>query len=84
MHVVDSEPGAGSRPGIQHPYKLSAQYQAWPAGKKLCVSEFLCTKSHIYFIGTWNAYILHGLFIFSLYLVARLSLSPNLIVDAWL
>lgn len=37
MHVIESEPGAGSRPGIQQPNKLSAQNQARPAGKKLCV-----------------------------------------------
>lgn len=37
MHVIESEPGAGSRPGIQQANKLSAQYQARPAGKKLCV-----------------------------------------------
>lgn len=73
MHVVDSEPGAGSCPGIQHPYKLSAQYQAWPAGKKLCVYEFLCPESHVFFLGSWNICILHGPFILPLNSVARLS-----------
>lgn len=37
VHVIESEPGAGSRPGVQQPNKLSAQNQARPAGKKLCV-----------------------------------------------
>lgn len=42
VHVIESEPGAGSRPGVQQPNKLSAQYQARPAGKKLCVCADLC------------------------------------------
>lgn len=42
MHEIESEPGAGSRPGVQQPNKLSAQYQARPAGKKLCVYAYLC------------------------------------------
>lgn len=37
LHMIESEPGAGSRPGVQQPNKLSAQNQARPAGKKLCV-----------------------------------------------
>lgn len=52
VHVIDSKPGAGSCPGVQQPYKLSAQYQAWPAGKKLCVWVFLYGLSclHHWFI----------------------------------
>lgn len=42
VHAIESEPGAGSRPGVQQPNKLSAQYQARPAGKKLCVYACLC------------------------------------------
>lgn len=49
VHVIESEPGAGSRPGVQQPNKLSAQYQARPAGKKLCMYAYLC--AHICVIG---------------------------------
>lgn len=44
VHVIESKPGAGSRPGIQQPNKLSAHYQARPAGKKLCVCIIMCTS----------------------------------------
>lgn len=42
VHVIESEPGAGSRPGVQWSNKLSAQNQARPAGKKLCVCVYVC------------------------------------------
>lgn len=46
VHVIESEPGAGSRPGVQQPNKLSAQYQARPAGKKLRVS--VCARPPVF------------------------------------
>lgn len=49
VHVIESEPGAGSRPGVQQRNKLSAQYQARPAGKKLCVYAYVC--AHVSVIG---------------------------------
>lgn len=53
LHVIESEPGAGCRPGVHQPNKLSAQYQARPAGKKLfmyvCVCVYLCV--HVSVIG---------------------------------
>lgn len=42
VHVIESEPGACSCPGVQQANKLSAQYQARPAGKKLRCSACLC------------------------------------------
>lgn len=47
VHVIESEPGAGSHPGVQQPNNLSAQYPARPAGKKLCVH--MCV--HVSMIG---------------------------------
>lgn len=45
VHVIGSEPGAVSRPGVQQPNKLSAKYQVRPAGKRLCVR--LCVRTSV-------------------------------------
>ena len=50
VHVIESEPGAGSRPGVQQPNKLSAQYPARPAGKQqLCGCGCGCVCVCVYF-----------------------------------
>lgn len=69
VHVIESEPGAGSRPGVQQPNKLSAQYQARPAGKKLCVYAYVC--AHVSVIGETHFQPSHN-YLFSEYTVCIL------------
>lgn len=76
MHVIEPEPGAGSRPGVQYLNKLSAQFSARTAGKQLCLC--FCTRLFDLLPHAYNFLLLQ-----SMYWILHFTFSDHtLILDA--
>lgn len=76
VHVIEPEPGAGSRPGVQYLNKLSAQFSARTAGKQLCLC--FCTRLFDLLPHAYNLLLLQ-----SMYWILHFTFSDHtLILDA--